>query len=119
MAGIAKQLEREYPETNTRVGTVVIPPHDQFAGNLRLGFVVLRATVARVVLKACANIANLLLARPTGRRCEMAMRIALGARRRRLARQVLTESRSSRPSAVSWVSFSPRGLSGSGRNSSL
>ncbi len=92
MAGIAKQLEREYPDTNTRVGTVVIPLHDQFVGNLRLGFIVLLAAVGGVLLIACANIANLLLARATGRQREMAMRIALGARRSRLVRQVLTES---------------------------
>ncbi|HXI38928.1 MAG TPA: ABC transporter permease, partial [Bryobacteraceae bacterium] len=92
MAAIAKQLEHEYPDSNTRVGTVIIPLHDQFAGNLRFGFIVLLATVGGVLLIACANIANLLLARATGRHREMAMRIALGARRGRLVRQVLTES---------------------------
>jgi len=92
MAGIAKQLEHEYPDSNTRVGTVVIPLHDQFVGNLRLGYVLLLATVGGVLLIACANIANLLLARATGRQREMAMRIALGARRDRLVRQMLTES---------------------------
>jgi predicted permease len=92
MGGIAKQLQHEYPETNTRVGTVIIPLHDQFVGNLRLGFVVLLATVGGILLIACANIANLLLARATGRQREMALRIALGARRSRLVRQVLTES---------------------------
>jgi len=92
MAGIAKQLEHEYPDSNTRVGTVVIPLHDQFAGNLRYGFILLLATVGGVLLIACANIANLLLARAAGRQREMAMRIALGARRIRLVRQVLTES---------------------------
>jgi predicted permease len=92
MGGIAKQLEHEYPETNTRVGTVIIPLHDQFVGNLRLGFIVLLATVGGILLIACANIANLLLVRATGRQREMALRSALGARRSRLVRQVLTES---------------------------
>jgi putative ABC transport system permease protein len=92
LATIAKQLEREHPADNAKVGAFAEPLRQQLAGDVRPAILVLFGAVCFVLLIACANIANLLLARASSKRRELAMRLALGAGRGRIIRQMLTES---------------------------
>jgi putative ABC transport system permease protein len=92
LAAIAADLERTYPDTNTNRSVTLEPFLDSMVGSARPALFVLAGTVAFVLLIACANLANLLMARSTSRQKEIAVRQALGATRVQLIRQFLIES---------------------------
>jgi putative ABC transport system permease protein len=92
LASISKRLEQQYPEDDAGWGATVLPLREELVGDVRPALLILLGAVGFVLLIACANVANLVLATTLSRRKELAIRTALGATQWTLIRQILTET---------------------------
>ncbi len=92
MTAISLRLSELYPQANAGTGVHIVPLREFIVGNVRPILLVLLSAAAAVLVLACSNVANVLLAKSSARRQEMAIRLALGAGRGRIVRQMLTES---------------------------
>lgn len=92
MSALAQRLGQEHPRFNSGLNILVSPLHNQLTGQIRPALLILFGAVALVLLIACVNVANIMLARASARQKEIAIRLSLGATRWRIVRQLLTES---------------------------
>jgi predicted permease len=111
MGAIAKALQQQFPNENRHVGAVVVPMKEDVLGSQRLELLVLMGAAVTILLVACANLAGLLLSRAVARRGEVAVRLALGASRGRVMRQVVIEALAiSIPAGIAGLAIAPWGV---------
>ena len=103
MDTLARQQEQQYPKANKDTGVRVLSLRDSYSNSFRPALLIFSSAVGFVLLIACANVANLFLARTAGRHKELVVRAALGAGRLRLIRQLITESALLGVAAAPWA----------------